>query len=103
MVWWIILIETVVFTGFFTALVMLPTIVYPEVGVHNYPKDIQEEYFKSHEMVDTKHLSFRTIAFKIFGIILFTAMLIGGAILAGAKTLWNSAPFATILSGVVGD
>ena len=102
MVWLIILIETIVFTGFFTALVMLPTIKHPEIGVHNYPKEIQEEYFKIHERVDTKPLSLRTIIFKVFGIILFTAMLIGGAILAGAKTFWDGALFATILFGVVG-
>ena len=102
MVWWIILIETIVFTGFFTALVLLPTIKHPEIGVHNYPKEIQEEYFKTHEMVDTKHLSLRTIIFKVFGIILFTAILIAGAILAGAKTFWDGVIFATILVGVVG-
>lgn len=90
------------FTGFFTALVMLPTIKHPEIGVHNYPKEIQEEYLKTHERVDTKPLSLRTIIFKFFGIILFTAMLIGGAILAGAKTFWDGALFATILFGVVG-
>lgn len=102
MVWWIILIEAIVFTAFFTALVILPTIKHPEIGVHNYPKEIQEEYFKTHERVDTKPLSLRTIVFKAFGIILFTAVLIGGAILAGAKTFWDGALFATILFGVVG-
>lgn len=40
MVWWIILIETIVFVGFFTALVLLPAIKHPEIGVHNYPKEI---------------------------------------------------------------
>lgn len=102
MVWWIILIETIVFIGLFTALVMLPTIKHPEIGVHNYPKEIQEEYFKTHEKIDTKPLSLRTILFKVFGIILFTAMLICGAILAGAKTFWDGALFATILFCVVG-
>lgn len=102
MVWWIILIETIVFTGLFTALVMLPTIKHPEISVHNYPKEIQEEYFKTHERVGTKPLSLRTIIFKVFGIILFTVMLVAGAILAGAKTFWAGALFATILFGVVG-
>jgi len=102
MTWWIILIEVVVFTGIFTALVMLPTLKHPELGVHNYPKEIQEEYFKTHEKIDTAPLSARTILIKSFGIVLFTVILIGGAILAGAKTFWDGAIFAAILFGVVG-
>ena len=102
MVWWIILIEVVVFVGIFTALVMLPTIKHPELGVHNYPKEIQDEYFKTHKKIETSPLSARTILIKSFGILLFTALLIGGAIIAGAKTFWDGALFATILFGVVG-
>ena len=62
------------FTALFTALVMIPTIKHPEIGVHNYPPDIQEEYFKTYEHVPVAPLSGRTIAFKGFGIVLFTVL-----------------------------
>ena len=45
MIWSTVWVEAVVFTALFTALVMIPTIKHPEIGVHNYPPDIQEEYF----------------------------------------------------------
>ena len=81
---------------------MLPTIKHPELGVHNYPKEIQEEYFKTHKKIETSPLSARTILIKSFGILIFTALLIGGAIIVGAKTFWDGALFATILFGVFG-
>lgn len=43
MIWSTVWIEAVVFTALFTAMVMIPTIKHPEIGVHNYPPDIQEE------------------------------------------------------------
>ena len=71
MIWSTVWVEAVVFTALFTALVMIPTIKHPEIGVHNYPPDIQEEYFKTYEHVPVAPLSGRTIAFKGFGIVLF--------------------------------
>lgn len=86
MIWSTVWVEAVVFTALFTALVMIPTIKHPEIGVHNYPPDIQEEYFKTYEHVPVAPLSGRTIAFKGFGIVLFTVLLTYGAILAGADS-----------------
>lgn len=37
MTWSTVWIEAVVFTALFTAMVMIPTIRHPEIGVHNYP------------------------------------------------------------------
>ena len=97
MIWSTVWVEAVVFTALFTALVMIPTIKHPEIGVHNYPPDIQEEYFKTYEHVPVAPLSGRTIAFKGFGIVLFTVLLTYGAILAGADSFWTGAEFAAIL------
>ena len=102
MIWSTVWLEAIVFTALFTALVMIPTIKHPELGVHNYPPDIQEEYFKTHKRIPTAPLSGRTIAVKSFGIVLFTAMLTGGAILAGARTFWQGAGFAALLFAIVG-
>ena len=90
------------FTALFTAIVMIPTIKHPELGVHNYPPDFQEEYFKTHKRIPTAPLSGRTIAIKSLGIVLFTAMLTGGVIPAGARTFWQGAGFAALLLVIVG-
>jgi len=54
MTWWVILIEMIIFAGFFT--VVLFTYFrgerkYGPASIHNYPPDIQEEYFKTHELM----------------------------------------------------
>lgn len=102
MIWSMVLIEALIFTAFFTALVTLPTIKHPEAGVHNYPPEIREEYFKTHPRAETAPLSKRTLLFKGCGIVLFLTLLLWGALLAGAKTFWDSAMFAAILFLIVG-
>lgn len=102
MIWSIVIVEVLVFTALFTAMVMIPAIKHPEAGVHNYPPEIQEAYFKTHKRIPTAPLSGRTIAVKSFGIVLFTALLSCGAILAGADSFWSGALFAAILFVVVG-
>lgn len=100
--WGIAAAETLVFVALFTAMVVLPAVRHPEVGVHNYPPEIQEEDFKTHPRVPTAPLSGRTIAVKSFGIVLFTVILAGGAILAGARGFWGGAGFAALLFAIVG-
>lgn len=102
MIWSTVWIEALVFTALFTAMVMIPAIRHPEVGVHNYPPDIQEEYFKTHERIPVAPLSGRTLAVKGGTIVLFTALLTGGAILAGADSFRTGAVFAAILFLIVG-
>lgn len=102
MIWSTVWIEALVFTALFTAMVMIPTIRHPEVGVHNYPPDIQEEYFKTHERIPVAPLSGRTLAVKGGASVLFTALLTGGAILAGADSFRTGAVFAAILFLIVG-
>ena len=102
MIWSAVIIEAVIFTLLFTAMVVLPAVKHPEMGVHNYPPEIQEEYFKTHERIPTAPLSARTVIVKSIGIIIFTALLTGGAILAGADSFGDGALFAAILFLVVG-
>ena len=102
MIWSTVWIEALVFTALFTAMVMIPAIRHPEVGVHNYPPDIQEEYFKTHERIPVAPLSGRTLAVRGGTIVLFTALLTGGAILAGADSFRTGAVFAAILFLIVG-
>ena len=102
MTWSIVLVEALIFVALFTALVMIPSILHPEVGVHNYPPEIQEAYFKTHKRVDTAPLSARTVCIKAFGILLFTVLLTAGAIWAGATTFLDGFVFAAVLFLIVG-
>ena len=59
---WVIMIEMVVFAAIFTAIVFLAARgdrKHSPAAIHNYPPDIQEEYFKTHEQVPTAPLSKR--------------------------------------------
>ena len=100
--WFIILIEAIIFIGFFTALVIIPAIKHPEIGIHNYPPEIQEEYFKTHKRIKTSPLSLRTVLLKSLGIIIFTFILSAGAILAKAESFSDGFIFASILFLIVG-
>ena len=57
----VILIEMAVFSAFFTALVFIDCIKGKNTvaGTHNYPPDIQEEYFKTHDRVEVGYKSKR--------------------------------------------
>lgn len=100
--WLTILIEMAVFLALFTAMVMLPAIKDPAAGIHNYPPEIQEEYFKTHPRIQTAPLSKRTVLIKSMGIVLFATVLTGGALLAGADSFRDGFLFGLLLFAVVG-
>lgn len=89
---WVILIEMVVFAAIFTAIVFLGSRgdrKYSTASIHNYPPDIQEEYFKTHEKIDVSYKSKKVILTKSFGVLLFAGILLVCALVAGAKTFWQ--------------
>lgn len=89
----VILIEMAVFAAIFTAIVIPASSgdrKYTPEAIHNYPPDIQEEYFKTHPRVDVSYRSKNVILAKSFGILLFTAILVACCHFAGAKTFWQS-------------
>lgn len=96
----VIVLSAVVFCILFTVLVFSTTGKNGKTGkdvtaqVHNYPPEIQEEYFKTHERIPVEPLSGRVIALKSIGILIFTAILLGLAILSGAKTFLQGFLFA---------
>ena len=86
---WVILIEMIVFAAIFTAIIFTyyrGGRKYSPASIHNYPPDIQEEYFKSHERVDVSYKSKNVILTKGFGVLLFTCILLVCSLIAGAKT-----------------
>lgn len=92
MTWWVILIEMLVFAGIFTAVLFTyfsGERKYSPENIHNYPPDIQAEYFKTHEKVDVSYRSKNVLLAKGLGLLLFAAILLGCALAAGAKTFWQ--------------
>lgn len=89
---WVILAEMAVFAAIFTAILFAAYgggRQYSAAGIHNYPPDIQEEYFKTHEKIDVSYRSKKVLLTKGFGVLLFAGILLACALLAGAKTFWQ--------------
>ena len=89
---WVILLEMIAFAGIFTAVVFAASggdRKYNSTSIHNYPPDIQEEYFKTHQRVDVTYASKSVVLAKSFGILLFTGILLVCARIAGARTFWQ--------------
>lgn len=83
----VILIEVLIFTALFTIAVFKGATAKDTVGkIHNYPEDIQEEYFKTHPRVDTSYRSKSVLLTKGSDLIVFSAIFILCAHLAGART-----------------
>lgn len=88
----IILIEMLVFAAIFTAVIFSyfrGDRKYSPASIHNYPPDIQEEYFRTHEKVDVTYRSKSVLLTKSLGVLIFTVILFLCARIAGAKTFWQ--------------
>ena len=87
--WWVIVTEMLVFAGIFTAVLFAyfrGDRKYSAASIHNYPPDIQEEYFKTHERIDVSYRSKSVVLAKSTGMLMFTIILTGCALVAGAAT-----------------
>jgi len=85
----VILIEMAVFAAIFTAIIFTyyrGDRKYSPASIHNYPPDIQAEYFKSHEKVDVSYKSRNVLLTKSLGVLIFTGILLVCALVAGART-----------------
>ena len=88
----VILIEMVAFAAIFTAIIFAyyrGDRKYSPASIHNYPPDIQAEYFKTHGKVDVSYKSKAVLLTKGFGVLIFTGILLGCALVAGANTFWQ--------------
>ncbi|MCM1145281.1 MAG: hypothetical protein NC407_11285 [Lachnoclostridium sp.] len=81
----IIIIEVIVFSILFTVMGFATTGKKSKLQVHNYPPEIQEEYFKTHKRIAVQPLSGRIIVIKSIGILVFTVILTVCAYAAGAE------------------
>ena len=85
----VILIEMAVFAAIFTAIIFTyyrGGRIYSPASIHNYPPDIQKEYFRTHERVDVSYQSKNVILTKGLGIVIFSGILLVCALAAGAET-----------------
>ena len=106
MTWWVIVLEAAAFAAVFTAIVFFAyrgDKKYSAAGVHNYPPDIQEEYFKTHKWMDVSAKSKKVIFTKSLGILMFTGILLVCALIAGAKTFWQGFLLAFGLMAWIGS
>lgn len=83
--WQILLIEAIVVAIIFNLIVFIPLYRNPIWWIHDYPKDIQEEYFKSHERIPTEPLSKNVMVKKGVAILLALIVLVGGVWIAKAR------------------
>ncbi|MDO4537845.1 MAG: hypothetical protein Q4B54_06745 [Coriobacteriales bacterium] len=102
---WVILIEALAFAALFTTMVFA---VYrgerkhSPTSIHNYPPDIQEEYFKTHERIDVTYRSRSVLLTKGAGMLIFTCVLLCCALIAGARTFWQGFGLAFGLMAWIG-
>ncbi|MCM1522999.1 MAG: hypothetical protein NC120_00945 [Ruminococcus sp.] len=101
MVWSVVIIEAAVFTALFSAAVILAAVKSPEQGVNNYPLEIREEYFKTHERTQTPPKR-KIIVQKLAAVAVFSAVLTAGAAAAGAADFADGFVFAFLLLTAVG-
>ena len=90
----VILIEMLIFSILFTVMCFKTSGKTNTVQIHNYPPEIQEEYFKTHERVPTEPLSKRVVLTKGVAVLIFTAVLVVMALLAGARDFLQGFLFA---------
>lgn len=85
----VLFIETIVLALIFNAVVFISLYRNPIWWVHDYPEDIQEEYFKHHKRIPVEPLSKNVILKKGTAIFLALIIFIMLMKIAGAKTFYE--------------
>ena len=88
--WTTIIIETIIMTIAFTAMILIPLVKNPVWWIHDYPEDIQEEYFKTHERVPSEFFSKTVLIKKGLALVLALLLILGLMKLAGAYDFWSA-------------
>ena len=88
--WMIIICETFIMTIAFTAMVLIPLVKNPVWWIHDYPKDIQEEYFKTHERVPSEFFSKSVLLKKGCALLFALVVMLVLMKLAGAYGFWSA-------------
>ena len=88
--WTILFIETIVLTLAFTAMILIPLVKNPVWWIADYPEDIQEEYFKTHERIPSKFFSPTVLLKKGMALLIALVLLLVVVKLAGAYDFWSA-------------
>lgn len=88
--WTIIIIEAIVLTAAFTAMILIPLVKNPVWWIADYPEDIQEEYFKTHERIPAKFFTPTVLLKKGMALLIALALLLVVVWLAGAYNFWSA-------------
>ena len=70
----------------FTCVIMVPLCRNPVWWIHDYPKDIQEKYFETHERIPTQAFSATVLIKKCAALFLALVVFVGLALLARADS-----------------
>lgn len=89
-----IIIEMIIFAAIFTAVCFATTSGKNNLQIDNYPPDIQEEYFKTHDKPAPAEFTRAAVIRKGIALIVFAAILVFMAKLAGAKTFLQGFGFS---------
>ena len=84
--------EAIILTIAFTAMILIPLVKNPVWWIHDYPKDIQEEYFKTHDRVPAEFFSPTVLLKKGLALLVALALLLGVVKLAGAAVMEKYLP-----------
>ena len=101
----IIAVEALIFAFIFTVIIIAiyhGDKKYAPSSIFNYPKDIREEYFKTHERVDVSGHSKKVILAKSIAILVFVVILAIMAYVAGARTFMDGFWFGLLMMFWIG-
>ena len=82
----VIFIQIIIITLLFTWMCFATAGGNNTAQIHNYPPEIQKEYFKTHDYIETEPLSRSVILKKSIALLVFALIFILMAYLAGART-----------------
>lgn len=92
--WTIYTLECLAAIILFTCAIMVPLCRNPVWWIHDYPKDIQEKYFETHERISTQAFSASVLMKKCAALVLVLAVFVVLALLVGANS-FKTAFFAS--------
>lgn len=80
------IITTLLLTIAFTAMILIPLIKNPVWWIHDFPQDIQDEYFKTHQRIPSAFFSKTVLMKKSLGLVIALALLVGIVGWIGARS-----------------
>lgn len=82
--WGIYIAECIGIIIVFTGMIMIPLCKNPIWWIHDYPKDIQEKYFETHERIPTEPFSVTVLLKKGFALLFALILLVALMKMVGA-------------------